>query len=463
MAQKTYRVPDPYPLTLAGLIAAMGPQAINFGISVGGGETMLIPHVASLGGVNLFWLMTISTILETTVVYECIKYSMVTGRSFFTMTRDIPPKGSFWPWFWAVSSVLTFAWPAWLGGASSAMFKLTGVGTYLLWCWVALVTVLLVFYFSNIVYRSLSKIFIAVMWINIISVIIVVGLIATPRDYLDVLWGYFNFGLAGYPERVPLSLAAALFNQPGGSLMWVSFWVLEAGWGMGRYGGKVTGVLRPPEAINTEELHWDTNDPAEVQKMQGWVKIGLWSQIVWWSIIGAMFMTFLYGTAGYAYLFKRGIVASGLDVPIQIATIVRGVFGPVAFGVMLIFIFVTLYDAEFAFYDTFIGRTVADACAVTTRLKGRPYRFYYFVVVTVSVLAGFYLVTVAQPYGLWLLVAFLAIIMRVIAAAQLLYINTRRLPDPFKPALVTRILLRITIVGGSLAAIVWGYAFLKGV
>jgi hypothetical protein len=50
MAQKVFKVPDPFPLTLMGITAALGPMAINFGVSVGGGETMLIPYVASLGG-----------------------------------------------------------------------------------------------------------------------------------------------------------------------------------------------------------------------------------------------------------------------------------------------------------------------------------------------------------------------------------------------------------------------------
>jgi hypothetical protein len=460
---RVFSVPNPYPLTFAGLLAALGPQAINFGISVGGGETMLIPNVASLGGTRLFWLMTISTLLETVVVYECIKYSMVTGRSFFSMTRDIKPYG-FWPWFWAVSSLATFAWPAWLAGASSAMFKLTGVATYYTWCAVALIAVLLVFYFSNVIYRSISKIFIAVMWINIVAVIVVVALIATTEDYLTVLWGYFNFGLAGYPEGLKLSLAAALLNQPGGSLMWVSFWVLEAGWGMGRYTGRVTGVLRPPERINTDVLRWDTGDPAEVRKMQGWVSIGKWSLIIWWSLLGAMLMTFLYGTAGHAYLFKRGIVASGLDVPLQMATIVGGVFGPVMFAIFLVFLFVTLYDAEFAIYDTFIGRTVTDAIATTPKLRDRrPYRFYYFIVVTVAILAGFYLVTLGQPYALWLLVAFLAIIMRSIAAAQILHVNTRDLPAPFKPSRFNRAVLWVTIVSGILCASIWGYAYFAGI
>ena len=63
------------------------------------------------------------------------------------------------------------------------------------------------------------------------------------------------------------------------------------------------------------------------------------------------------------------------------ATIAQGVMGPMAGWLMLLFIMVTLYDAQFPFYDTFIGRTTCDAIAVTGRAR-RPYRFYYFVVVT---------------------------------------------------------------------------------
>ena len=65
----------------------------------------------------------------------------------------------------------------------------------------------------------------------------------------------------GYPAALPKTDALALFNQPGGSLMWVSFWVIAAGFGMGRYAGQVTGVLRPPEQITAQELRWDTNEP----------------------------------------------------------------------------------------------------------------------------------------------------------------------------------------------------------
>ena len=157
--------------------------------------------------------------------------------------------------------------------------------------------------------------------------------------------------------------------------------------------------------------------------MNQWVKVGGYSLILWWAIIGGLIMTYLYSVAGLAYLhedfLKTGKIPTGVEVPIQMATIAQGVLGPMAGWLMLLFIMVTLYDAQFPFYDTFIGRTTCDAIAVTGRAR-RPYRFYYFVVVTAAVIAGFYLITVAQPFILWIGVAISALVYRSIGAWQIM-------------------------------------------
>ena len=73
-------------------------------------------------------------------------------------------------------------------------------------------------------------------------------------------------------------------------------------------------------------------------------------------------------------------------------------------AIFLIFIFVTLYDAEFAYYDAFIGRTFADAAASTSGASNRfSYRFYYFLAVITAILLGLYLVRIAMPFALWLI------------------------------------------------------------
>ena len=453
------RVPNPFPLTLAGMLAALGPQAINFGISIGGGEAYLLPNVSARGTLHMHWLMTVSVILETALVYECIKYSICTGRSFFAATNDLGPRG-FWPWFWTVVTILTFAWPAWMGGAVIAAHRFTGIGNPLpfgpphyLWAVVALVAVLVVFYFSNRTYSFLSKFFSVIMFANIALVLAITIIAAKPEHYCQVLLGYLGltFLAQGYPAALPPTDALALFNQPGGSLMWVSFWVIGAGFGMGRYAGQVTGVLRPPETITAQELRWDHGDAGERAKMQQWVKVGGYSLILWWAIIGGVIMTYLYSVAGLAYLhedfLKTGQVPTGVQVPIQMATIAQGVMGPMAGWLMLLFIMVTLYDAQFPFYDTYIGRTTCDAIAVTGKAR-RPYRFYYFVVVTAAVLAGFYLITVAQPFILWIGVAISALVYRSIGAWQILLINNRRLPDGFRVSRLNTWLLWITVVTG---------------
>src|SRR5574341_1508204 len=190
-----YKVPDPFPLTMAGMLAALGPQAINFGISIGGGEAYLLPNVSARGTLHMHWLMTVSVVLETALVYECIKYGVCTGRSFFAGTNELSPRG-FWPWFWCVVSILTFAWPAWLGGAVIAAHRLTGIGNpfpfgppHCLWAVIALVAVLVVFYFSNRTYAFLEKFFTFIMVANIVLVLAVTVIAAKPVHYWMVLKG----------------------------------------------------------------------------------------------------------------------------------------------------------------------------------------------------------------------------------------------------------------------------------
>jgi hypothetical protein len=475
---KVNRVPDPLPLTLAGMLAAVGPQAINFGISIGGGEAYLLPNVAARGTLHMHWLMTLSVVLETALVYECCKYSVLTGRSFFAATNELAPRG-FWPWFWAVATTIVFGWPAWMGGAVVAAQRFTGFpqGTFLgqppqyFWSIIALALVLVIFYFSNRTYGFLEKFFKVIMLLNIVLVLAITVIAARPEHYWAVFKGYlgFTFLTEGYPfapdgqPRLPYTDSLALFNQPGGSLMWVSFWVIAAGFGMGRYAGQVTGVLRPPERITTSELRWDTNDAEETRKMRQWVKVSGYSLILWWTIIGGIIMTFLYSVAGLAYLHQEflatGKVPTGVAVPLQMATIAQGVLGPAAGWLMLLVIMVTLYDAQFPFYDTYIGRTSCDAIAVTGHAR-RPYRFYYFAIVTTVVVAGLYLVTVAQPFILWIGVAISAIVFRSIGSWQILLINNRRLPGEFRVSKLNTWLLWITVVTGLGAVGVWAVTVL---
>jgi hypothetical protein len=488
--RRTYRVPDPFPLTMAGMMAMLGPQAINFGISVGGGEAYLLPNIGARGTFHMHWLMLLSVVLESALVYECIKYSMNTGRSFFAASSELSPKG-FWPWYWAIVTLLVSGWPAWLGGAAIAAQRFTGVSTQTLlpgstlppqylWAVIALVLVLVVFYLSDRTYNFLQRFFLFIMWGNIILVAAVVAIAAKPHHYWEVFKGIvgLTFLTGGYPSQLPLTDALALFGQPGGSIMFVSFWVIGAGFAMGKFAGQVTGPLRPPENVTVEELKWDTSDAGERRKMHQWVKLGGYSLFLWWGFIGGMIMVYLYSVAGYAYLhdgfLKTGKVPAGAEVAVQMATVAGGVLGGMAGWLMLVFIMVTLYDAQFPIYDTFIGRTTCDAIATTRLRRGplhrffhavlppalrdRPYRFWYFVVVTVAVLAGLWMVLQTSPFIIWLAGSVAFLINQGIGCIQIMRINNTRLHPEFHVGKVNRVLLPLAVITRWASVGIWLYA-----
>ena len=307
------KVPDPYPLTLAGMLAALGPQAINFGISIGGGEAYLLPNIAARGTLGMHWLMLVSVILETALVYECIKYSICTGRSFFAATVELGPR-RFWPWFWAVVAILTFAWPAWMGGAVIAAHRFTGIGNPLpfgpphyLWAVIALVAVLVVFYFSNRTYVFLAKFFTVIMFANIVLVLAITLIAAKPQHYWQVLLGYLGitFLLEGYPVGLAQDRRAGPVQSARRKP--------DVGQLLGHRSGLRDGPVRRAGDGRAAPAGADhrRGDPLGRPRIPGsgarceqWVKVGGYSLILWWAIIGGLLMTYLYSVAGLAYLHE---------------------------------------------------------------------------------------------------------------------------------------------------------------
>ena len=73
------------------------------------------------------------------------------------------------------------------------------------------------------------------MFANIVLVLVITVIAARPEHYWQALLGYLGitFLMQGYPPACRQTDALALYGQPGGSVMFVSFWVIAAGFGHG--------------------------------------------------------------------------------------------------------------------------------------------------------------------------------------------------------------------------------------
>ena len=91
-------------------------------------------------------------------------------------------------------------------------------------------------------------------------------------------------------------------------------------------------------------------------------------------------------------------------------------------------------------------------------LRDRPYRFWYFVVVTVAVLAGFWMVLQTSPFIIWLAGSVFFLINQGIGCIQIMLINNRRLHPEFHVGKVNMVLLPLATAARWAAVAIWLYA-----
>jgi hypothetical protein len=91
-------------------------------------------------------------------------------------------------------------------------------------------------------------------------------------------------------------------------------------------------------------------------------------------------------------------------------------------------------------------------------LRDRPYRFWYFVVVTLAVLAGMWMVLQTSPFIIWLAGSVFYLINQGIGCIQIMRINNTRLHPEFHVGRINLVLLPLAVITRWAAVGIWLYA-----
>jgi hypothetical protein len=101
------------------------------------------------------------------------------------------------------------------------------------------------------------------------------------------------------------------------------------------------------------------------------------------------------------------------------------------------------------------SRRAGTVPAVNKKQRGRSYRFYYFLVVTICVLLRLVLVLQAQPFIIWLAGSVIGITLRSVGGWQIMLINNRQLHPEFRVSKMNTYILWFTVVSGFVAVALW--------
>ncbi len=339
----------PKPLSILKLV---GPSFIILGMGLGSGELILWPYMTSKYGMGIIWGALLGITFQFFMNMEIERYTLAHGESIFV---GFARKSRFLPFWFILSTFVPWMWPGLIAASAQLFGSLFGVTStkYLAIIFLIIIGVLLSL--GKTLYKTVETFQKILICIGVPAIIILTMLLAKPIHWEALLNGVVGIG-NGYrflPDGIALAtfLGALAYAGAGGNLnLSQSFYVKEKGYGMGKYAGKISGLLNGKK--QTIELTGNKFAPTKenIKKFNSWWKnINIEHSLIFW-FLGATTIIFLallsyattYGnstTAGINFVIQEGKVIGNLLFPLA------GVFFIVVAGSMLFGTQLTILDA----------------------------------------------------------------------------------------------------------------------
>ena len=460
-------LPEPPKPTIKEYLKAVGPGVIVGSLAIGAGEWILFPAVVVKFGPYLLWAALLSAIIQAVVAVESMKYPVYCGQPIHKAYQKLAPGPLAWAWIWALLLFIPVIWPGWAMSSATAIAALqlgrlpTPQDKYLVLAWglVALTVGLVVLHIGKKIQRTLEIVSWPLIILLLGTVLIGVVVAAPPSAWIEVLSGFAGFlrPRFGFPPQSEINwymIAAAIAYIPAGfgfNLM-LSSYARDKGWGMGREIGYISGIIGGEKVeLKADERPFDPDNDDNFRKWKGWLNVVRVDSYLIFSGI-TMLTVLMMSVMAYALLAPKGLAPTGFQVAAAQAEALASVLGGVAWILVLLGGFWTLFDNQWGLMDG-ISRVIADNFWLASEkvrkfAKGDPRKIYYLLVYVLYVVAAVIMITstvfeYAKPYELAATGAILGLFALSLAPILQIIVSNRLLPPKLRPGLVTNAILVI--------------------
>jgi hypothetical protein len=443
-------------------MGVVGPGIIVLGASIGSGEFLLGPANFVRYGLTLLWVTSVAVLLQTNFNAELMRYTMATGEPANTGFMRMRPHSTFWAVIYSLLYFFQVGWPGWAGTASGAFFFLftkrmagpeeagivyaIGITTFLV-C----VAILLV---GRRIERTLE----ILNWILVIAIIgsfLVLALIfVAPATWIAAATGFFGFAPSTgrfmfLPPGADFFLIGAFagFCGAGGVInITLSNWARDKGYGMGGVAGYIPAAVGGKKVNLAHSGFTFTPDETSMERWRGWwrvVKVDQWMIYFVGALLGMALPATLYVT-----FLEPGLDIRGIGIAAALANAMEQRM-PLMGGVVAFLGAWILFKTQLDVLDGMV-RGVTDILWTGSKRirnwRGGDVRAIYYTLLGVVVVWGMIALKLVQPIMLIQISANVAGLTFVIAGTQLLYVNTRLLPEHVRPGIWPRVGLVALVV-----------------
>jgi hypothetical protein len=389
--------PDvPEPLPLKKFMVYIGPAMMSIALGLGTSELILYPRLTAEFGTGWVGMMVLSLIFQTIWAQQMARWTVLTGEHGVKFNARIISQVG------ALVSItffmfIAFAIPAWASVAATALLELikwpasTQIGT-VFWSYVSFLLVFAVIFLSKVARCWIERLATGatvLAWILLIVAAVTTIRLASIADIGRhiILWDI--------PDKMNWWILGSTLSWVGAgpTLIWNTYWMKDAGWGMARHFGSIPGGLGKAIKIRSEGLFPEFT-------AENISRLGVWlsrSRLVLWGtyFTGSLLTILVIVGLSDSILRPLGLVPSGFDVIKHQALFFKeplGAFGAVLFLVMAWLFF---FNNQMAISEAVVRQ---NADATMTFLGRTNIKRVYFVWWGIYLVISFVLVAL-QYFG----------------------------------------------------------------
>lgn len=330
----------------------LGPSFILLGLGLGSGEVILWPYLTANFGMGIIWAAVLGITLQFFINMEIERYSLVRGESIFV---GFARKFKYAPIWFIFSTLAGFVWPGIVAAAAKLIGAVFGVTETHFIAIGMLLLMGLILTLGPVLYKTMEKFSMLLIGFGVPAIFVLTLYLTNTAD-----WGVFANGLVGIgegynflPVGIPIAsfLAAFAFSGAGGNLnLAQSFYIKEKGYGMGKYGGRITSILTGKvEKIELTGTKFEMSSVNIARFEKWWNLINKEHLLVFWAT-GA-FTICLLGLLSYSTIFGSVVPASGINFVIYEAVAIANSSLPIIGTLFLIVGGIMLFSTQMTVMD----------------------------------------------------------------------------------------------------------------
>ncbi|MBI4678219.1 MAG: Nramp family divalent metal transporter [Elusimicrobia bacterium] len=434
----------PEPLPLRRFMVYVGPVMMTVALGLGTSELILYPRLTAEFGTGWLGLMVLALLFQTVWAQELARWTVVCGEhGAEANSRIMTTAGG--AVFISGAMFCAFAIPAWATAAASALHELIRwpaskeLGT-LVWAYASFLLVFLIVFLSKTARKCIEHI---ATWATLgtWALLIVTASMAVQPDSVGRMARHL------FVWEIPAGMnwwvlgSTLAWVGAGPCLLWHTYWMKDAGWGMATYIGSIPGGMGEPVRIRSEGLFPEPT-PENVSRLKTW--IGRSNLVLWLAyFVGSLGTILIFVGLSDSILRPQGLIPKGYDVVKHQALFFKAPLGDFGVTLFLAIAWLFFFKSQMAISEAVVRQNTD----LTMRLLRRDdvkrvYLGWWGVYLAISfVLIGLqYLVPGASPFAFVTTAAMLSFVSLVVSMGATLVgsiVLYRDLPREVRPGPLT--------------------------